>query len=72
MTLALGLRVKTGRALCVALTGTRASPSGVLRQAVDLADPADADTVHPYHLTLDGRDADSRFIVSISRPIASF
>jgi len=59
--------VKTGRALCVALSGTRASPFGVLRETVYLADPADADTVHPYHLTLDDREADAAAAVMRAR-----
>jgi hypothetical protein len=50
----IGLRVKTGKAVVIALAGSAAEPHPILRQEVALADPADAHTAYPYHLELDG------------------
>lgn len=71
MTLTLGLRVKTGRALCVALAGTQRAPQGVLREEVYLADRGDPDTVHPYHLALEGRESDAQTAAARARECGS-
>jgi hypothetical protein len=52
---AVGLRVKTGKALAIAIAGAAASPRPILREEVALADPAVMDTVHPYHLEIEGQ-----------------
>jgi hypothetical protein len=47
--IALGLCVKSGAAIAVALSGTRAAPVFVLRQEVLLCDPEVAASRQPYH-----------------------
>jgi hypothetical protein len=49
MTAALGLRIKSGHAVVVALAGTSASPTLLLRAGVALSDPAIPETRQPYH-----------------------
>jgi len=51
----IGLRVKTGKAMAIAITGTQAAPRSILREEVALADRADMNTVHPYHLEIEGQ-----------------
>src|SRR4029453_3135339 len=50
----IGLRVKTGKAMAVAIAGPQSSPMPILREEVALADRADGNTVHPYHLEIEG------------------
>jgi hypothetical protein len=52
---AVGLRVKTGKALAIAIGGSAAAPRAILREEVALADRANMDTVHPYHLEFEGQ-----------------
>ena len=52
---AVGLRVKTGKTLAIAITGAAASPRAVLREQVALADPAEPASSFPYHLELEGQ-----------------
>lgn len=46
---AIGLRVKSGRAIAVILKGPLESPVGVGRRVVELCDPDVAETRQPYH-----------------------
>jgi hypothetical protein len=46
---AVGLKVRTGRAVVVVLKGTRPAPEIVLRHEIDLADPWAPESLHPYH-----------------------
>jgi len=48
-TAAVGLRVRTGRAVVVILRGTRRGPQIVLRHEIELADPWVPESLHPYH-----------------------
>ena len=50
---ALGLRVRTGRAILLALGGSAQSPRFVLRAEVDLTDPKLADSKQPFHVGLE-------------------
>ena len=50
-----GLRVKTGRALALVITGTRTAPHAFRREEVWLADRAQPHTIHPFHLELEGQ-----------------
>lgn len=47
---ALGFRVKSGRAIAVALSGSKAAPAIVLCREVALGDPAVAATRQPFHV----------------------
>jgi hypothetical protein len=47
--LAIGFRVKSGRAIAVALSGSMERPSPVMRCDVALSDPAVHETRQPYH-----------------------
>lgn len=47
--IAIGLRVKSGRAIAVILKGPLESPVSVGRQVVELCDPDVAETRQPYH-----------------------
>src|SRR5204862_7305906 len=49
MTFALGFRVKSGRAVAVALGETAASPELLVNTVVALGDPAVPETKQPYH-----------------------
>lgn len=46
---AVGLKVRTGRAVAVILRGTRRVPAIVVRFEIDLADPWVPESLHPYH-----------------------
>ena len=47
--IAIGFRVKSGHAIAVALSGTAAGPSALLRADVALSDPDVHETRQPYH-----------------------
>ena len=51
----IGLRVKTGKAMAIAIGGEHGAPIAILREEVALADRSIMDTVHPYHLEIEGR-----------------
>jgi len=51
---AIGLRVKTGKAFAIAIGATSGGYRALARAEVVLADPRSMDTVHPYHLEMDG------------------
>jgi hypothetical protein len=57
---ALGLNVRTGRAVTVILTGRRRGPSIVLRDEIGLADPWVPESGHPYHQVLHDHSAAGR------------
>jgi len=46
---AVGLKVRTGRAVVVILRGTRRLPEIVMRFEIQLADPWVPESLHPYH-----------------------
>jgi hypothetical protein len=46
---AIGFRVKSGRAIAIALTGTEHAPSPLARAEVALCDPGVPETRQPYH-----------------------
>jgi hypothetical protein len=52
---AVGLRVKTGKAFAVAIAGSNGRYRALVRSVVALADPTAPDTVHPYHLEMEGQ-----------------
>src|SRR5258706_13770052 len=54
-TAAVGLRVKTGRAFAVVISGTRSSPHAIAREEVWLADRGQPETIHPFHLEIEGQ-----------------
>jgi hypothetical protein len=66
-----GLRVKTGKALAVAVTGTRAAPHALIRQEVQLADPDVPDTAYPFHLELEGQPDAATAAAQQARQIGS-
>ncbi len=51
-TAAVGLKVRTGRAVVVILEGTRAAPAIALRHEIELADAWVPESLHPYHQEL--------------------
>jgi hypothetical protein len=51
----IGLRVKTGKAMAIAIAGVQRAPVALLREEVALTDRSNMDTVHPYHLEIEGR-----------------
>ncbi|MEK6300115.1 MAG: hypothetical protein AABO41_05285 [Acidobacteriota bacterium] len=50
---ALGFRVKSGRAIAVVLAGPPESPQVLARREVKLCDPAEPDSMQPYHAALE-------------------
>ena len=50
---AIGLRAKTGRAIAVVLTGSRANPQAVSRSEIALATPAAGALYQPFHQVMD-------------------
>ena len=50
---AIGFRVKSGRAIAVVLAGPPGSPTVLARREIKLCDPALADSIQPYHATLE-------------------
>jgi len=52
-TATLGFRAKTGRAIAVALSGSRDQPRFLLRREVDLKDAEVPETAQPYHSVLE-------------------
>jgi len=50
---AIGLRVKTGRAIAVLLAGSRAEPRVIERREVPLCDPSVPHSDQPYHAALE-------------------
>ena len=50
---ALGLRVKTGKAIAVLIQGPAQSPTVLLRRELTLTHPSDRDTFQPYHPLMD-------------------
>jgi hypothetical protein len=56
MTAAIGLRIKSGQAIAVALAGPSASPTVILRSVVALGDPAIPETKQPYHAGFTARE----------------
>jgi hypothetical protein len=68
---AVGLRVKTGKALAVAIAGSNGRYRALVRSQVELADPNASDTVHPYHLEMEGRHAAAEAAVKRARKIGA-
>ena len=50
---AIGFRVKSGRAIAVLLAGSAASPEVLDRREIPLCDPAVPDSMQPYHAALE-------------------
>jgi hypothetical protein len=61
---AVGIRVKTGRAIAVALAGRADAPRFCARTELLLHDPDDADSYQPWHAALDQPPALARAIVA--------
>src|SRR5437667_10942066 len=49
MNYTLGFRVKSGRAVSVALAGSSAAPEALMRAVVQLSEPTIGETKQPYH-----------------------
>ena len=64
---AIGLRVKTGRAIAVLLAGPVAEPRILGRREVALADPALPDTRQPYHAALELPEREGAAVVARAR-----
>ena len=64
---AIGLRVKTGRAIAVLLAGPAAAPRILGRREVALADPALPDTGQPYHAALELPEREGAAVVARAR-----
>jgi hypothetical protein len=67
----IGLRVKTGKAFAVAISATNREYRALKRAEVVLADPNSMDTVHPYHLEMDGDYAGAAAAVKRARKIGA-
>jgi len=70
-TATVGFRAKTGRAIAVALTGTRDEPQLVWRGEISLVDPSVPETSQPYHAVMDlpwtrGSEAAKPFVRAIA------
>ena len=50
---AIGFRVKSGRAIAVVLAGPPGSPQVLARREIKLCDPAVPDSIQPYHAALE-------------------
>ncbi|HYV02968.1 MAG TPA: hypothetical protein VFB82_00180 [Blastocatellia bacterium] len=50
---AIGVRVKSGRAIAVLVAGPAESPAVLARREIKLCDPAEPDSMQPYHAALD-------------------
>jgi hypothetical protein len=61
---AIGLRVKTGRAIAVLLAGSAAEPRILARREVALADPDLPDTRFPYHAALELPEREGAAVVT--------
>ena len=68
---AVGLRVKTGKACAIAIGRTDGRYRALLRAEVALADPNATDTVHPYHLEMDGDAAGAAAAAKRARKIGA-
>jgi len=68
---AVGLRVKTGKAFAIAIGGANGAVRALARAEVVLADPHSIDTVHPYHLEMDGDPAGAAAAVERARKIGA-
>jgi hypothetical protein len=66
---ALGFRIKSGRAIAVAVAGSGAAPAVLLRCEVELCDPAVAATRQPYHDGFGTAQEDQREIARLTRII---
>jgi len=64
---ALGFRVKSGRAVAVALGGSVASPQPILRRDVELCDPRIAATRQPFHAGFGTAQQDRREIARLTK-----
>jgi hypothetical protein len=63
---ALGFRIKSGRAIAVAVAGSGAAPAVVLRCEVELCDPGVAATRQPYHAGFGTAREDQREIARLT------
>src|SRR5579862_2169852 len=61
--LAIGFRVKTGRATAVVMTGPASAPRVVSRRSLQLFDPAIPESHQPYHAELELPPAESASVV---------
>lgn len=61
---AIGLRVKTGRAIAVLLAGSAAEPRILARREIALADPALPETRFPYHAALELPEREGAAVVA--------
>jgi hypothetical protein len=61
---AVGIRIKTGRAIAVALAGSADAPRFLVRCELLLHDPDDADSYQPWHAALDQPPARAQAIVA--------
>jgi hypothetical protein len=66
---ALGFRIKSGRAIAVAVAGSGAAPAVVLRCQVELCDPGVAATRQPYHAGFGTAQEDHEEIARLTRII---
>lgn len=67
--IALGLRIKSGCAIAVALAGSRAEPLPILRREVALCDPTLAGTRQPYHAGMGKAQEDQEVIAQLTAAI---
>lgn len=68
----IGFRAKTGRAIAVALTGSRGEPRFIWRREVTLVDPSVPETGQPYHAVMElpwaqGREAVKPLVSAIEK-----
>ena len=63
----MGLRVKTGRAIAVLLSGPADAPRVLARREISLVDPAHPETRQPYHAALGLEGAAAEAVVAGAR-----
>jgi hypothetical protein len=66
---ALGFRIKSGRAIAVAVAGSGAAPAVVLRCQIELCDPGVSATRQPYHAGFGTAQEDQEEIARLTRII---
>lgn len=66
----IGLRAKTGRAIAVVVSGSRAAPLVLSKTEIKLTDPKIPETFQPYHEVMDlPWEQSQRAVLTFTRPV---
>lgn len=69
-TVTIGLRAKTGRAIAVVLSGSKASPIVISKKEIKLTDPKIPETFQPYHEVMEmSWDQSQKAVRTFTRPV---